>query len=215
MYNCDLCPFQCKSYILLDNHLKNSHSQTGKRLLPSQTAPQPRFSNTVPRYGMKRPTLAPAPVPQPKYPRLEFNGSRFNALMACRPSGPFKSVARTFVPGAPRGFGSGTVGPPGSRTVGAEIPQKKTLRYCCTPCNLKFATYEEVIDHWRLKHLRQVRVNVCRVDDCRACHLEFAKNGIRTDFNEYEYNLKPEELKIISEPKPPKLDSDDDCICID
>lgn len=64
-------------------------------------------------------------------------------------------------------------------------PQK--LRYTCTPCNLKFALYNEVIEHWRRKHLKNAQVHLCRVDKCEECKAEIGR-GIAVDWSVPEFD---------------------------
>lgn len=83
-------------------------------------------------------------------------------------------------------------------------PAKKPtkVRYTCTPCNLKFVAYSEVIAHWQEKHLEKKKPHTCRVDDCTECKESFEKQGIQVDWEMPQVDL---------EGLPPKSD----VICLD
>ncbi len=62
---------------------------------------------------------------------------------------PVKRMIATGVAGAP----------PAKRST-------RTIKYTCTPCDLKFELYADVIAHWQTTHLQKVSVVLCRCDCC-------------------------------------------------
>lgn len=57
-------------------------------------------------------------------------------------------------------------------------PPVKKLRYNCTPCVLKFDTYQEVINHWEKSHLKPVLIKCCKFNECEKCNAQLQSNYV-------------------------------------
>jgi len=170
MYSCDVCAFKCTSYQLLEDHLTTQH--------PKQT---------------------PAPFPLP----MTAAGTSTNANDNARIHQQRRKLNGAIPPAVANQSSSASAGkkkvPLFQNSTSAANRPTGRVKYTCTPCDLKFEQYAEVIAHWQTKHLKKVTIPLCRIDCCRT----------HRDEVDSQYNA----LFLFPEPSEPS--EDDEIITLD
>lgn len=212
VYSCDVCHFQCNSYIQLELHLRNHHRDNNAAAAlkntagnAPQTAAHTQSSNTLsvitPRQQQSMVVVQQPPRLGQQYATRHQQPQTAAAILQAALNNHKRPLPSTFSTGrssdqsdrppklmriADAGTNR-TTGLPGTNSRMQQLQrleprpsaghsqqqqaanQRKQLRYCCTPCDLKFISYEAVLKHWVERHLKPLRVPLCRIDKCDQC----------------------------------------------
>lgn len=162
VFSCDLCSQPFKEYHKLQEHIKVSHKKTEPQTFVNRKGVGEERASVNQLFSSSSKPNATNSTPK--------SSSFVNRLLRYKILNrniKFKAASRSGAPSAP----------PSASCAQAT----KVVKFCCTPCQLKFPTYGQVIEHWRQRHLRRVSVSVCRIDRCVTCRTRLVLSGVKLD----------------------------------
>uniref|UniRef100_A0A914W6H7 C2H2-type domain-containing protein n=1 Tax=Plectus sambesii TaxID=2011161 RepID=A0A914W6H7_9BILA len=158
MYSCDVCSFKCTGYTALEEHLNVVHPHP----LAAQSS-APVNQTPLPPPPAARQEVLKQPEPQK---RVAPTGQHQPFQSALAAANQLKRPMTTAAMPATALMGAADSLPPTDAEPAAKRPTKPKVKYTCTPCDLRFEQYSEVIAHWQRSHLKKAVVQLCRIDCC-------------------------------------------------
>lgn len=186
MYSCDMCKRTFSQYGLLEEHLKVDHNRTGKTsghaafqpLSAADSKPQGQVAAFLSQFisgGKMSPPIGSVSAVTRGRPTLASRGNFGLSVMKPKCNKPNILQSSSQKPNPPSLPAAEKRKPNGPVELIVNPQPAKKMRYNCTPCALKFNAYSDVLQHWEVRHLKQLRVKLCRFDQCEICLSDLKK----------------------------------------